>query len=117
MKTTANHAALSLNTSQAVSRPSIQAKLAIARAKTTGSLLTPPLATASYLRVRPAASGAPAARKKATGLREGLRFLRGSRALVIVLGVDGLSGIPGEWVGVIVGAILASAAFALGYAE
>jgi hypothetical protein len=38
-------------------------------------------------------------------------------ALVIVLGVDGLSGIPGEWVGVIVGAILASAAFALGYAE
>ena len=36
---------------------------------------------------------------------------------VIVLGVDGLSGIPGEWVGVIVGAILASAAFALGYAE
>jgi hypothetical protein len=38
-------------------------------------------------------------------------------ALVIVLGVDGLSGVPGEWVGVIVGAILASAAFALGYAE
>jgi len=38
-------------------------------------------------------------------------------ALVIVLGVDGLSGVPGEWVGVIIGAILASAAFALGYAE
>jgi hypothetical protein len=38
-------------------------------------------------------------------------------ALVIVLGVDGLSGVPGEWAGVIVGAILASAAFALGYAE
>jgi hypothetical protein len=38
-------------------------------------------------------------------------------AMVIVLGVDGLSGIPGEWVGVIVAAILASAAFALGYAE
>ena len=28
-----------------------------------------------------------------------------------------LGAIPGEWVGVIVGAILASAAFALGYAE
>ncbi len=38
-------------------------------------------------------------------------------ALVIVLGVDGVSGIPGDWVGVVVGAILASAAFALGYAE
>jgi hypothetical protein len=38
-------------------------------------------------------------------------------ALVIVLGADGLSGVPGEWVGVIIGAILASAAFALGYAE
>jgi hypothetical protein len=38
-------------------------------------------------------------------------------ALVIVLGVDGVSGIPGEWVGVVVAAILASAAFALGYAE
>ena len=38
-------------------------------------------------------------------------------ALVIVLGVDGISGVPGEWVGVIIGAILASAAFALGYAE
>jgi hypothetical protein len=38
-------------------------------------------------------------------------------ALVVVLGVDGLSGVPGEWVGVIVAAILASAAFALGYAE
>jgi hypothetical protein len=38
-------------------------------------------------------------------------------AMVIVLGVNGLSGIPGEWVGVVVGAILASAAFALGYAE
>ena len=38
-------------------------------------------------------------------------------AMVIVLGVNGLSGIPGEWVGVIVGAVLASAAFALGYAE
>jgi hypothetical protein len=38
-------------------------------------------------------------------------------ALVIVLGVDGVSGVPGEWIGVIVGAILASAAFALGYAE
>ena len=38
-------------------------------------------------------------------------------AMVIVLGVDGVSGVPGEWVGVIVGAILASAAFALGYAE
>ena len=31
--------------------------------------------------------------------------------------VDGLSGVPGEWVGVIIAAILASAAFALGYAE
>ena len=38
-------------------------------------------------------------------------------ALVVVLGVNGLSGVPGEWVGVIVGAVLASAAFALGYAE
>jgi hypothetical protein len=38
-------------------------------------------------------------------------------ALVIVLGVDGVSGVPGDWVGIIVGAILASAAFALGYAE
>jgi hypothetical protein len=38
-------------------------------------------------------------------------------ALVIVLGADGLSGVPGEWVGVVVAAILASAAFALGYAE
>jgi len=38
-------------------------------------------------------------------------------ALVIVLGVDGLSGIPGDWVGVIARAILASAAFALVYAE
>jgi hypothetical protein len=38
-------------------------------------------------------------------------------ALVIVLGVDGLSGVPGEWVGVVIAAILASAAFALGFAE
>ncbi len=38
-------------------------------------------------------------------------------ALVIVLGVNGVSGVPGDWVGIIVGAILASAAFALGYAE
>ncbi len=38
-------------------------------------------------------------------------------AIVVVLGVDGLHGVPGEWVGVIVGAILASAAFVLGYAE
>jgi hypothetical protein len=38
-------------------------------------------------------------------------------ALVIVLGVNGVSGVPGDWVGIVVGAILASAAFALGYAE
>jgi hypothetical protein len=38
-------------------------------------------------------------------------------AIVVVLGVNGLNGVPGEWVGVIVGAILASAAFVLGYAE
>jgi hypothetical protein len=38
-------------------------------------------------------------------------------AIVVVLGVDGLSGVPGEWVGIVVAAILASAAFALGYAE
>ena len=38
-------------------------------------------------------------------------------AIAVVLAVDGLSGIPGEWVGIAVGAALFVTAFGLGYAE
>jgi hypothetical protein len=40
-----------------------------------------------------------------------------SLALVIVLSVNGLSGIPYEWAGVAAGCVLAGVAFALGFAE
>jgi hypothetical protein len=36
---------------------------------------------------------------------------------VIVFAVNGLDGIPGEWRGVAVGALLCVTAFGLGYAE
>jgi hypothetical protein len=35
----------------------------------------------------------------------------------VVLAVNGLSGIPGEWWGLLVGALLCGTAFGLGYAE
>ena len=35
----------------------------------------------------------------------------------VVFAVSGLDGIPGEWVGVAVGALLCATAFGLGYAE
>jgi hypothetical protein len=35
----------------------------------------------------------------------------------IVVAVNGLDGIPGEWWGVAVGALLCATAFGLGYAE
>jgi hypothetical protein len=40
-----------------------------------------------------------------------------SLAVVIVLITSGVSGIPYEWYGVLAGAVLASVAFALGFAE
>jgi hypothetical protein len=40
-----------------------------------------------------------------------------SLAGVVVLAVNGLDGIPGEWVGLLVGAVLCGTAFGLGYAE
>ena len=36
---------------------------------------------------------------------------------VVVVAVNGLEGIPGEWWGVLVGALLCGTAFGLGYAE
>ena len=36
---------------------------------------------------------------------------------VVVFAVNGLEGIPGEWWGVLVGALLCGTAFGLGYAE
>jgi len=36
---------------------------------------------------------------------------------VVVFAVNGLDVIPGEWVGVAVGALLCATAFGLGYAE
>jgi hypothetical protein len=38
-------------------------------------------------------------------------------AMAVVLAVNGLDGIPGEWIGVAVGALLCATAFGLGYAE
>ena len=38
-------------------------------------------------------------------------------ALIVVLAVNGVSGIPYEWWGVLVGCALASVAFGLGYVE
>ena len=38
-------------------------------------------------------------------------------ALVIVLSVDGISGIPFAWAGVAAACVLAGVAFVLGYAE
>jgi hypothetical protein len=38
-------------------------------------------------------------------------------AMAVVLGSDGLNGIPGEWTGVAVGALLCLTAFGLGYVE
>jgi hypothetical protein len=35
----------------------------------------------------------------------------------VVFAVNGLEGIPGEWVGVAVGALLCATAFGLGYVE
>jgi hypothetical protein len=38
-------------------------------------------------------------------------------ALLIVLAVDGVSGLPFEWFGVLAACILSGVAFALGFAE
>lgn len=38
-------------------------------------------------------------------------------AVAVVLAVNGLDGIPGEWVGIAVGALLCATAFGLGYVE
>jgi hypothetical protein len=38
-------------------------------------------------------------------------------AMAVVLGADGLHGIPGQWVGVGVGSLLCVTAFGLGYVE
>ncbi|MGZ4431235.1 MAG: hypothetical protein ACXVYV_06255 [Gaiellales bacterium] len=36
---------------------------------------------------------------------------------IVTLAVNGLSGIPGHWIGIVVGGALASIAFALGFYE
>ena len=51
--------------------------------------------------------------------RAAMWIIAGGIALagVIVFAVNGLDGIPGEWVGVAVGALLCTTAFGLGYVE